>query len=182
MQPSGGRIGEERSNMARCDNCGSTILFGGRQENGLRYCNDRCARSGALVAISQQIPVGVVEQQVWAVHQGRCPQCGGPGPADVHVSHRVWSALLLTSWNSRPRISCRACGVKGQLGAAAFSLLLGWWGLPWGLIMTPVQVGRNLAAMARPPDPTKPSGQLERTVRMVMAANVAAPGETPSGA
>jgi hypothetical protein len=56
------------------------------------------------------------------------------------------------------------------LGNAAFSLAFGWWGIPWGLTLTPVQIGRNLFAVASPPDPSKPSARLERIVRMNIAA------------
>lgn len=160
--------------MTKCDYCGSTIVFGGKQNGQLRFCNDRCYQSGALIALSRQIPDNVVEQQVWKVHQGLCPHCSGPGPVDVHVSHRVWSALIVTSWKSQPRLSCRRCGVKSQLGDAAFSLVCGWWGFPWGLVFTPIQVGRNLAAVAKGPDPTKPSERLAKTVRLGLANQAAA--------
>jgi DNA-directed RNA polymerase subunit RPC12/RpoP len=160
--------------MAKCDYCGSTILFGGKASDGRRFCNVRCAHRGALLSIAQQIPETTVQQQVWSVHQGRCPLCSGPGPVDVHVSHRVWSAIALTSWRSQPRISCRACGVKSQGGDAVFSLFLGWWGFPWGLVMTPIQIGRDIAAITRGPDPAKPSEQLQKMVRMTLAAQAAA--------
>jgi hypothetical protein len=150
------------------------VLFGGKQQEQMRFCNDRCLQQGTLLAISRQVPDDLVRQSVGAVHRGLCPQCNGSGPVDVHVSHRVWSALLLTSWVSRPQVSCRACGVKRQLGDAAFSLVLGWWGLPWGLIMTPVQVGRNLVGLVTAPDPSKPSAQLEKLVRLNIAAQAAA--------
>jgi len=161
--------------MPKCDNCGSTIIFGGEHDGQLRFCNKRCMQSGALASISRQIPDNLVDQQVWSVHQGRCPACNGPGPVDVHVSHRVWSALVLTSWNSRPRMSCRACGVKSQIADSMFSLSFGWWGFPWGLVYTPIQIGRNIAGLVRGPDPAKPSPQLVRSVRLAIAAQFAQP-------
>jgi len=160
--------------MARCDFCGSTILFGGKSSNGHRFCNDRCAQRGLLISIADTIPEAQIHQQVWQVHQGRCPKCSGPGPIDVHVSHRVWSALLLTSWRSQPRISCRICGTKAQAGDAAFSLVCGWWGFPWGLLLTPIQIGRDVAGMVKGPDPAQPSESLKKMVRMQMAANAVA--------
>jgi hypothetical protein len=85
---------------------------------------------GGLLAVSRQLPQAAVQEQVWKAHQGLCPKCGGAGPVDVHVSHKVWSALVLTSWASTPRISCRSCGLKSQLIGTAFSLVFGWWGIP----------------------------------------------------
>jgi hypothetical protein len=156
--------------MAKCDYCGSTILFGGKRQGELRFCNAKCSERGALLAISRQVPDSTVNEAVTRIHQGPCPKCGGSGPVDVHVHHQVWSALVLTSWKSAPQICCRSCGVKSQLGDTAFSLLLGWWGFPWGLLVTPVQIGRNVVGMLRPPDPLKASPKLEKAVRMNIAA------------
>ena len=156
--------------MARCDACGSTILFGGSRHGDLRYCNDKCLQRGLLIANSQLIPQEVVQRRVWEVHQGNCPKCQGRGPVDVHNSYKVWSMVLLTTWQTEPQLSCRACGVKSQAGNLLFSLVLGWWGFPWGLIMTPVQVTRNLLGMFRSPDPLKPSPSLEKIVRMSLAS------------
>jgi hypothetical protein len=87
----------------------------------------------------------------------------------------------MTSWNSRPQISCRSCGRKAKLGDAAFSLVLGWWGFPWGFIFTPVQVLRNVSGLLRSEQSVKPSPQLEKLVRMGMAARLLASeqGKTP---
>jgi hypothetical protein len=127
--------------MAKCDYCGSTVIFGGKREGELRFCNDRCRARGQMLSLSGQLPESSVQQSLWSVHQGNCPKCQGPGPVDVHVSHWVWSALLLTRWSSTPQISCRLCGTRSQLAGAGFSLALGWWGVPWGFIVTPIQVG-----------------------------------------
>lgn len=157
--------------MAKCDFCGSTIIFGGKREGEMRFCNDRCRSQHGILALSQQVPQHVVRESLWRLHQGACPKCNGPGPVDVHVSHKVWSALFLTRSSSTPQISCRSCGTKSQLGNAAFSLVLGWWAFPWGLIFTPVQIGRNIAGLVKGPDPSTPSSQLERTVRMSLASS-----------
>lgn len=157
--------------MAKCDYCSSTIIFGGKSDGNGRFCNQRCQGHGRLLALSRKLPEAAVQEQVWKTHQGPCPKCDGPGPVDVHVSHKVWSALVLTSWSSTPQMSCRSCGLKSQLASTVFSLALGWWGFPWGLVLTPVQIGRNLLAMARPQEPSKPSAQLEKIVSMTIASN-----------
>jgi hypothetical protein len=156
--------------MAKCDYCGSTIIIGGKRDNNGRFCNQKCQSRGTLLAFSRQIPEASVQEQVLKMHQGACPKCNGSGPVDVHVSHKVWSALLLTSWSSKPELCCRSCGTKSQLAGASFSLVLGWWGFPWGLLLTPIQIGRNLYGMARQSDPSKASPQLEKLVRMNLAA------------
>ncbi len=156
--------------MARCDYCGSTIIFGGKRDVNGRFCNKKCQAHGGLLAISRQLPEATVQEQVWKAHEGLCPKCSGAGPVDLHVSHKVWSAVFFTSWSSTPEISCRSCGLKSQLTGTAFSAVLGWWGIPWGLVLTPIQIGRNLFGVARPPDPSKPSAQFEKIVRMNLAA------------
>jgi hypothetical protein len=51
-----------------------------------------------------------------------------------------------------------------QLAGAISSLLVGWWGFPWGLIYTPVQIVRNIGALKNPPDPSRPSDALRKSV------------------
>jgi hypothetical protein len=102
------------------------------------------------------------------------PRCSGGGPVDVHTTHEVWSAVVLTSWKSIPALSCKSCGVKRQIGALAFSGFLGWWGFPFGLILTPIQVVRNLVGMLGGPRRDQPSQLLVDTVTRYLAAEFAA--------
>ena len=155
--------------MAKCGSCGSMILLGGVSAGAQRFCNQKCFQSWQAVAVSQQVPPEVIQKSVWEVHQGLCPKCHGMGPVDVHTAYRVWSALVLTSWKNESQISCRPCGRKQQVMSLVFSLVAGWWGFPWGLIMTPVQVIRNLRGIFGGPDPLKPSQQLEKAVRVTIA-------------
>ena len=167
--------------MARCDYCGSRILFGGARDGDLRFCNARCQQTGTLLKISRQIPDDVIQKRLWEVHQGRCPVCQGNGPVDVHTSHQVWSALVVTTWKSQPRISCRRCGIKSQVQGLLISLVAGWWGFPWGLIFTPVQIVRNLGGLFNGPEPMKPSAQLEKLVRMNVASSAREGSALPVG-
>jgi hypothetical protein len=93
---------------------------------------------------------------------------------DVHTSHTVWSLLVITSWNSSPEVCCRSCGFKSKLGAMALSGVAGWWGFPWGLIMTPIQVGRNFVGLVSGPDPGQPSPELANIIRLSLAAQLVA--------
>ncbi len=158
--------------MAKCAFCSSTILFGGTRQGEARFCNAKCEQRGVLASVANQLPAHQVDPFVRMVHSGDCPQCGGVGPVDVHVSYRVWSALLMTSWSSRPAMCCKRCGVKKRLGDAAFSLVLGWWGIPWGILITPVQLGRNVVGFFRIPEPSSPSPALERMLRLKLAAQM----------
>lgn len=160
--------------MSRCGYCGTGILFGGKRQGDQRYCNALCASRASLLAFSRQVPDSVIQEQVQRVHQGRCPKCSGSGPVEVYMSYRVWSAVVLTRWSSHQQISCRGCAINSQLISSAFCLFLGWWGFPWGLVMTPVQLVRNLSAMGSAPDASHPSDKLERMIRINIASQLAA--------
>ena len=155
--------------MASCAYCNSFIFFGGKKQGDLRFCNAECQRKGYLAVVAAHLPTVQVAQHVSAVHRGTCPSCGKEGPIDVHTSYRIYSALLFTSWSSRPAICCKSCGLKKKIGDLFFSLVLGWWGLPWGIIMTPVQLMRNLFAIFNGPNPSEPSAALENLLRLHIA-------------
>jgi DNA-directed RNA polymerase subunit RPC12/RpoP len=159
--------------MAKCGYCRSVIIAGGVRDGEQRFCNDRCCQSGMLVAVSNQLDPSDVRSAVTKVHQGACPRCGGSGPVDVTTSYKIWSAVLLTSWSSSPEISCRSCGRKRQIKALLFSAVAGWWGIPWGLIITPVQIARNIRGLFLAYDPYQPSAQLESAVRVMLASELA---------
>lgn len=166
--------------MAKCAYCGSNIIFRGVKDGDKLYCNEECRQNGYLLTVLDQVPAKLLNDQIESVHQGICPKCGKPGPVDVHTSHRVWSILVMTSWSSRPQICCRSCGIKSKLADSAFSFFLGWWGFPWGIIFTPVQIIRNLVGIFSSPDPSVPSENLQRLVGLdlaekVVAAQAAAP-------
>ncbi|HUR60592.1 MAG TPA: hypothetical protein VM029_22920 [Opitutaceae bacterium] len=165
--------------MAKCSYCNSSILFGGVREGELRFCNQKCQQEGALLSVAQLVPAADVRQRVTAIHQGPCPKCASIGAIDVHTSHSIWSAVLLTSWKSTPQVCCLSCGKKAKMVGTLTSFLFGWWGFPWGLIFTPIQIGRNLVGLARSPSPFVPSAQLERIVRLNLAAELQQAGAVP---
>lgn len=150
--------------MATCDYCSSTILFGGVRDQGYRFCNARCQKKGQALKVNRP-SLDAIAAAANTIHQGTCPRCSGSGPVDVHTSHRVMSMVFVTSWSSRPHICCRPCGQREQVKDALFSLAFGWWGFPWGLIVTPIQIIRNLAGLCRELDPTQPSPELHRLVQ-----------------
>ena len=155
--------------MATCAYCRTTILFGGVRDKDLRFCNEECHQNGYPLVVAKEIPQAMVDQHAGEIHRGLCPKCNGRGPIDVHTSYRVYSLILYTSWSSRPNLCCRSCGVKTQLGDAFLSLLLGWWGFPWGFIMTPVQITRNIGGALTGPDEIRPSEKLQQLVRVILA-------------
>ena len=155
--------------MASCSACGTTLVFGGKTIGSRRFCSDACARSEPLLSHAAQLADTDVKAFASAIHRGKCPKCTGAGPVDVRASYQVWSAVLLTRWKSTQQISCRKCGIKSQAGDLAISSIAGWWGLPWGLLMTPIQIGRNIFDMVRAPNPAHPSPKLLKQARLILA-------------
>ena len=165
--------------MASCSYCDSFMLFGGKTDPTGYYCSTKCQQAGNLLALSAQVPRNQLDRLVDELYHANCPRCGGPGPVDVHKAHRVWSAVFLTSWSSRPTLSCKSCATRRQLGAILFSGLFGWWGFPWGLGVTPLQIGRNIAEMLGGPKPGAPSALLQKVVRLEAGARLAQGSKGP---
>lgn len=158
--------------MATCSYCNSNIIFGGVRDQELRFCNQSCQEKGVLIRLSRELPADYLEEAVQSTFNGQCPKCQGRGPVDVHTSHRVWSMLVMTSWSSRPQVCCNSCGVKSKLGDTLFSLVLGWWGFPWGIIFTPVQISRNLLGLASGGAAGRPSEKLRTLVGIHLTASL----------
>lgn len=157
--------------MPTCATCKSTILFGGVRDGTRRYCNPTCHGKDELVRIAQQIPGTTVHEAAEQIHRGPCPRCRGSGPVELHTSHRVWSMLVVTQSVDEPVVCCTRCANRRRLRAALFCALLGWWGFPWGLLLTPLQIARNLSGLRSSPQRVgHPSHELLQHVRMALAA------------
>lgn len=166
--------------MALCVYCSTTVIFGGVKDEAGFFCSERCKQSHELLQKAERVPYQKVQQKMRDLHQGACPQCGRPGPVDVHRSYWACSGLFVTKWNDIPVLCCRRCGRRSQVGAIFYSLALGWWGLPWGIIVTPMQIWKNVKAILHPPDKRRPSPELEKLVRVGMATRKPIdPGKTP---
>ena len=55
--------------MAKCAYCSTTIIFGGKSEGKLRFCNEQCRNKGVLLATSEQVPVNVIQQKACEIRQ-----------------------------------------------------------------------------------------------------------------
>jgi hypothetical protein len=130
------------SDSSRCAWCDTRILFGGLLQGPFRFCNHDCRQAGIRLSASHQCPDSLVNDRIWAVFNGPCPECDGPGPVDAYSSHRVVSALVF-SWSSNPvAVTCRPCADRARLRDTFVSLCLGWWA-PHRVIMAsgPIRSG-----------------------------------------
>jgi len=155
--------------MEPCAACGQTIAFGAKDVSGHKVCSDKCVEAvvGALTA--QKVPESAALERAQQIHSGACPKCGGVGqPVDLQAAHRCISLVFMTRRSSKMELSCHACGNKMRLRESLLTLVLGWWGFPWGLIYTPVQIGKNISAMSAAPS-TGPSADLVYSARKMLA-------------
>jgi hypothetical protein len=137
------------------------ILFGGERVGDLRFCNATCLGKSVMVDYGREIPPEIVAQRALQIRESSCPRCNGSGPIDLQVGHTIISVLVMTQWNSKAILGCRSCGLTHQIKSIFICLLCGWWGFPWGLIGTPIQMIRNLAA-AFSGIPSEPSAELRQ--------------------
>ncbi|WP_430391482.1 hypothetical protein [Dyella sp. 20L07] len=107
-----------------------------------------------------------------AIRNGACPHCKGKqSVVEVRTAHWVWSALILTRYGRRTILACRDCGRSASLKALASSMVLGWWGVPFGLLVTPYKIVANVAELLRQDKP-EPSPALQTFVRTRLAQPV----------
>ena len=153
--------------MINCDYCGSSILFGGINENNLHFCNKECYTKGSFLLLTYEISDDLVNEKVNKTYHGRGLNAMVMGLL-MFIRHII---LIITSWCNQPQICCRSCEIKSQLSYIIFSFLCGWWGVPWGFIYTPVQIVRNIMGIVRGPNKLTPSAELEKLIRINIASD-----------
>lgn len=66
-----------------------------------------------------------------------CPVCQSVArPLNATRTSKVMSMLVLTIWDKKLAIACPPCLDKLNREGSLLSALLGWWGLPWGVLRT----------------------------------------------
>jgi hypothetical protein len=66
-----------------------------------------------------------------------CPLCRSSAqPLNATVTSKVMSFLVFTTGKKQFAIACPTCLDKLNHDASTSSALLGWWGIPWGIIRT----------------------------------------------
>ena len=142
--------------MAKCAYCGKFLLFG-TKVGELRFCGRECKEKGLLIPLAETSGARRRAEHAAATHQQNCPVCLGPGPVDIFTTHTAMSFLVLTQWKSKPQLSCALCGCAAIWKGIASTAVLGWWGFPFGLIITPAQLFKWAKELSNSPDPSQPS-------------------------
>ncbi|CAN5686167.1 hypothetical protein BH11PLA1_BH11PLA1_02290 [soil metagenome] len=140
--------------MNHCPTCRNFVLFGGVKTPRGRCCNAACAASLPLVLNTAAIPEHVVLAELDEMARGPCPVCAQDRRINAHTTYWVWSMVIMTRFGSRTRVSCAVCARKQALLDIAGCTLAGWWGFPWGVVLTPLNISRNVLTMTRAGDST----------------------------
>ena len=99
-----------------------------------------------------------------------CPRCWSSAqPLNATVVSHVASFIVATTWKEQLVVACPTCLDALNRKAATSSALLGWWGLPWGIIYTTRALIANhrMAQTNRLPQPNN-------SLRTFVVDNVAA--------
>ncbi len=165
--------------MAVCDYCSKRFGLFGVHEDGYSFCSANCRdRARQLLKSLDGVPPNEIQSYTERARSGPCTGCGGPGPVDLYQSYRVYSFVVLTRWSTRNHFVCRSCARKEQMKSLGLSALFGWWGIPFGLVMTPVQIVRDIAALAGGGDGQHASPRLQNILKLNLARQIAAPAAT----
>jgi hypothetical protein len=161
--------------MATCKTCGKSIIAGGIKDHGYRFCSRMChQRKAPYLSKLAEISEAAVDAEVEKLRTGRCPRCRSVGHVDEHQSVFVYSMILITRFGQRRHMCCAKCALKSQALDTLGTATLGWWGIPFGVIGTPVGIVMNLAHMGVTLRRKKPSKRLREFARDRLARQAAA--------
>ena len=153
-----------------CDFCGQPVRSSTVEDHGQKFCSIDCLQNARLMEASVDIPEQEILKHATEIRNGPCPAClRQEGGIELRKCYWVWSAVLFTRYGTSPKFCCKKCGTKANLLAIVSCSILGWWGFPFGLLLTPIYIISNVAAMFRKFDKSKPSEELIQTARLQLA-------------
>lgn len=156
--------------MGPCYTCKKTVAFGGVKDHGFRFCSNAChAEKAVLLDVLKLIPASAIDAEAQSLQKGACVKCGSTGGVEVHKSILVWSAIVFTRSSEKTFVGCRGCALEKQAYSAAGTLLFGWWGIPFGVIFTPIALLANGYYMVRSSMRGPPSSLLKEHARERLA-------------
>lgn len=130
--------------MAWCYTCRKNIVFGGIRDQDLRFCSKRCHQQQACFLESLELVTHLQASDERArMLASPCPLCHQARPVNTHQRAFTWSLLLWGQIDTETFVSCRVCALRLQSTWTLGSLLLGWWSLPFGPVLTIVAVSYN---------------------------------------
>src|SRR5580693_1557966 len=86
-----------------------------------------------------------VDRYCEIIQKMNCPTCQSSSQRlNGTVTVQVISYIFLTQYKKQIKVGCPGCLDKANNAALAKSVILGWWGIPWGIVRTIESVVLNL--------------------------------------
>jgi hypothetical protein len=74
-----------------------------------------------------------------------CPLCGNKtSKLNGTIMHTAKSFVIFSFFRKEPIIGCPDCLDKKNQESIISTALLGWWGIPWGILKTPFYIYNNI--------------------------------------
>ena len=74
-----------------------------------------------------------------------CPTCASDAKLNGTQVNEVFSIVILTHYKKELKIACPHCLDKASSDAIVKTAVLGWWGIPWGIVRTIQAISRNIS-------------------------------------
>lgn len=133
---------------SECDYCGNSAKKKPLFDQGQRFCSSNCVRAARISEAAVDISAEQIQTLALAIRSGPCPDCRlSESVVEIRFQYRVVSLVLITEYQRKSRLCCVACGRKQNMKAFCLTFFLGWWGVPFGLIMTPTYLIANMGEL-----------------------------------
>ena len=99
----------------------------------------------SLIAQNEQHSIEDIYHYAELLRNCPCPICNNTrDKLNGTIYHSIKSIIVMSITETRWVIACPDCLDKQNRKAIVSCSLLGWWGIPWGILKTPVYIYRNL--------------------------------------
>jgi len=99
----------------------------------------------SLIAQNEQHSIEDIYHYAELLRNCPCPICNNSrDKLNGTIYHSIKSIIVMSITETRWVIACPDCLDKQNRKAIVSCSLLGWWGIPWGILKTPVYIYRNL--------------------------------------
>jgi len=161
---------------SECDFCGNSAKSKPVLDGGQRFCRPRCLHAARISEAAVDLSEADITTAARAIQDGDCPTCRQSGSlVEVRFYHRVMSFGLFTRYTKSSKICCMKCGRKENLKSFALTFLLGWWGMPFGVLFTPTYLLANVGEMFERRRRGELSEELVREARYSLASQALQP-------
>lgn len=161
---------------AECDFCGNSAMSKPVIDSGQRFCRPRCLHAARISEAAVDLAEADITAVAQAIQDGLCPSCRQTGSlVEVRHYHRVMSFGVFTRYTKSSKLCCLECGRTENLKSFALTFLLGWWGMPFGILLTPTYLVANIGEMFERRRRGELSEGLVREARYQLAARALQP-------